>query len=343
MPAKKNRVRIPSELAAQVLFAADRACCVCRAKGKPIQIHHIDDDPSNNKFTNLAVLCLDCHDLTQIKGGFGRKLDADQVRLYRDHWIGTVAESRRSSAPEISDLEDRELELRLATSVAEINLEKEDWADLALHYAGIGNVELRDKYTEKAIASGVSDEMHCLLREEQGMPERIPADVIQREIRRLSEGPHASQAQLARLLRTLGRTQDAVRAYVNGIIEDLDDQRPFAAAFYLKEIVQSGLVEGLFIEALKEAREKGDLWWEIRALEELGWHDELRSVVRSRRGEIEEKGDPFQLRVLYRYEGDREAYADVVELIERAQQTVTDEDGTSYTVYRFDSDDDSDA
>jgi hypothetical protein len=66
---------------------------VCR-RAKPVQIHHIDDNPANNTPENLAVLCLECHRETQIRGGFDRKLDAAQVVLYRDHWLATVAKLR---------------------------------------------------------------------------------------------------------------------------------------------------------------------------------------------------------------------------------------------------------
>jgi hypothetical protein len=94
MPQKKKRVEIPKEFEAQVQFASDRTCCVCRVKGKSYQIHHIDENPANNNFRNLAVLCLECHNETQIRGGFGRKLNADQVILYRDDWLTQVAKSR---------------------------------------------------------------------------------------------------------------------------------------------------------------------------------------------------------------------------------------------------------
>lgn len=94
---KKNRISIPSEVADQVLFASDRCCCVCRNENRPVQIHHIDENPSNNSADNLAVLCTLCHDLTQLKGGFGRKLNAGQVKLYRDEWY-EIVKSRRSSS-----------------------------------------------------------------------------------------------------------------------------------------------------------------------------------------------------------------------------------------------------
>jgi hypothetical protein len=59
-----------------------------------VQVHHIDDDPSNNDPDNLAVLCFDHHRDTQITGGFDRKLSAGQIRLYRDDWLVRVARRR---------------------------------------------------------------------------------------------------------------------------------------------------------------------------------------------------------------------------------------------------------
>lgn len=59
-----------------------------------MQLHHIDEDPANHSAENLAVLCFDCHRETQIRGGFDRKLDAHQIRLYRADWLATVARLR---------------------------------------------------------------------------------------------------------------------------------------------------------------------------------------------------------------------------------------------------------
>ena len=61
----KDRVPIPPEIAAELLFASDHTCCVCRDRGRAVQIHHIDEDPANNTEENLSVLCLLCHDDTQ--------------------------------------------------------------------------------------------------------------------------------------------------------------------------------------------------------------------------------------------------------------------------------------
>src|SRR5262245_41556554 len=66
-----------------------------------VQIHHIDEDPSNNDIANLAVLCTECHNDTMIRGGFGKKLRAEEVRLYRDEWIKRVA-ARKEDADRIA-------------------------------------------------------------------------------------------------------------------------------------------------------------------------------------------------------------------------------------------------
>lgn len=97
----KKRVALDVNLAAEVLFRSDSTCCVCRERGKTTQIHHIDEDPSNGTFYNLAVLCLECHNNTQLSGGFGRKMTAPVVNKYRDEWISRV-NSRRTQADEIA-------------------------------------------------------------------------------------------------------------------------------------------------------------------------------------------------------------------------------------------------
>lgn len=99
----KKRVDIPDEIAAEVLFLSDRTCCKCTTRGKSIQIHHIDENPANNRIENLAVLCLECHNETLIKGGFGRKLDTNQIIKYRDEWYQRVKD-RKKRADEIASI-----------------------------------------------------------------------------------------------------------------------------------------------------------------------------------------------------------------------------------------------
>lgn len=99
--AKKVRTPIPDDVAAEVMFSSASTCCKCNQRGLPIEIHHIDENPSNHAIENLAVLCKICHHETQVSGGFSRKLDAPTVSRYRDDWLRRVSE-RRSRADEIA-------------------------------------------------------------------------------------------------------------------------------------------------------------------------------------------------------------------------------------------------
>lgn len=96
MAEKKTRIPIPEDLAADVLHKSDMTCCVCRIPARRVQLHHMDDDPSNNVESNLAALCLLCHDMTCLKGGFGRKLNEPLVRKYKADWE-LIVRDRRSS------------------------------------------------------------------------------------------------------------------------------------------------------------------------------------------------------------------------------------------------------
>lgn len=113
MSNQNQRVEISQDAAAEALFRSDRTCCVCRQRGKPVQLHHIDDNSSNSIGENLAVLCFDCHRETQIRGGFDRKLDASQVRLYKSDWLNRVEEKRSQERPSsVPEKIDRQRALR---------------------------------------------------------------------------------------------------------------------------------------------------------------------------------------------------------------------------------------
>lgn len=128
---KKQRREIPKELRVEVLFASDRTCCVCNVKGKPTQIHHIDDNPANNVFENLAVLCFDCHNLTQVRGGFHNKLDAEQVRRYRDEYLNRVSRMRETWWLPALDRETKGTEKAISARTAQ-NPRSETWEDSVL-------------------------------------------------------------------------------------------------------------------------------------------------------------------------------------------------------------------
>ena len=294
---KKSREAISPEVAARILFLSDRICCVCRLRGKPVQIHHIDEDPSNNSLENLSVLCFDCHRETQIRGGFDRKLDSEQIILYRNDWHKLVAQRRanREAFREISN-KGNSREIELATSIAEIYRENEEYEQLAIHYDILGNKELRDKYIELSIQKDPSDSTICFLRGIQERPDLIPDDVIERELDRYRE--NNDLLQRARFFIKFERHLEAAKDYVEGISKTLQENNVFSAAFYLKELCKEGIIEELFILALKKARDEGDLWWQVRTYQELGWRKELNEFLLRNRKQIEESEDNTLLMLL---------------------------------------------
>lgn len=77
----------------------DRLCCVCRGEAK--QIHHLNEDPSDHRESNLAALCFDCHNDTQVSGGFGRRLSQGEIRRHRDEWIERVRGRKQMGLPRL--------------------------------------------------------------------------------------------------------------------------------------------------------------------------------------------------------------------------------------------------
>jgi hypothetical protein len=292
MPQKKKRIEIPDAKQAQVQFASDRTCCVCRIKGKPFQIHHIDENPANNEFNNLAVLCLECHNETQIRGGFGRKLNADQVILYREDWLKQVAKTRAANVNRLptTNIEEQSINLELATSLAEIYREREEYELLALHYLGIGNDELRDKYIELAVQQGMDDEGVIFFRSEQDRIDLIPEEIKKRQIKKLEE--RRAWFSLGRLYRQLEEYELATQATCKGAGEAIEEGNVFTVAFHLKEMVSEGTLDYLFIDELHQSEEVGDLWWQYRCLEELEWNEEAKQFLLDHRKEIEELDEP---------------------------------------------------
>ncbi len=281
MPNKK-RIEIPRGTAAKALFLADRTCCICGDPGKPVQIHHIDEDPSNNNLENLAVLCLDHHEETQIKGGFGRRLHAETVILYRDHWKRRVAERRAALGTlNTSDTEneaDEHTKLELATSLAEIYRENHEYELLVIHYETTGNHELRDRYIDYLLQEEDQPDSTVIhYRTLQGKPELIPQEVIKRQLALYTD--REDWFGRARLQLDIKNPREAAADYVRGIGEQLQKNDVFTAAIHLKELVEKGLIRELFVLAFEEAVDKDDLHWQIRALEELGWHSELQDLI----------------------------------------------------------------
>src|SRR6266487_675808 len=102
----KARIPIPSETAASVLFRSDRTCCICRERGKPNQIHHIDEDPANNDPANLACCVSTAMRILRFEG----VLDESSTRI-RSFSIATIGMRgcRNVAIPQMASQRDTKL------------------------------------------------------------------------------------------------------------------------------------------------------------------------------------------------------------------------------------------
>lgn len=93
------RRNISQSLRSELLIANKHSCCICGRVN--VQIHHINSDPSDNRWSNLAVLCLEHHDKATAPKGLTVSLKPDEILIYKEKWekicanvAHTIARSR---------------------------------------------------------------------------------------------------------------------------------------------------------------------------------------------------------------------------------------------------------
>jgi hypothetical protein len=106
--SQKLRVPPPNDQSARLLFANRHTCCICRGPRHEVQIHHIDENPANNEWDNLAVLCLNCHGRVTGRPGFGRKFSRQEVLEYKRDWESQCAELNAQGALMQSGADDQD-------------------------------------------------------------------------------------------------------------------------------------------------------------------------------------------------------------------------------------------
>jgi hypothetical protein len=89
----KKRTRVPGDLTDRLMAANRHTCCVCHQPRHPVEKHHINGDPSDNEWNNLAVVCRNCHGLLSIKGNMGAHYTAGEVLHYKLDWEKRCAEA----------------------------------------------------------------------------------------------------------------------------------------------------------------------------------------------------------------------------------------------------------
>lgn len=96
------------------MLASRHTCCICHEPRHPVEKHHIDGDPSNNEWNNLAVVCRNCHGLVTAKGNLGAHYTPGEMLRYKLDWEERCAKAEQDQidSPVGQVTETREIEGR---------------------------------------------------------------------------------------------------------------------------------------------------------------------------------------------------------------------------------------
>lgn len=105
------RPHLPESVETLVLTRSRRRCCICFGlegdfSQKRGQIAHLDRDPANNAFENLAFLCLDHHDEYDSRTSQSKGLREKEAKVHREALYAGVARYLCSNLPAVSTSED---------------------------------------------------------------------------------------------------------------------------------------------------------------------------------------------------------------------------------------------
>lgn len=98
-----NRKPIPKETETRVLTSSKRRCALCFGlrsdlSEKKGQIAHLDQDPSNPAFDNLAWLCFDHHDAYDGRTRQSKNYTIEEIKTYRNKLYKEIAENKLNDA-----------------------------------------------------------------------------------------------------------------------------------------------------------------------------------------------------------------------------------------------------
>lgn len=95
----KKRISIPSQTQKRIYQESSSACALCREDDiATLEIHHIDEDPSNNEDENLLLVCASCH--SRITQGAISQADVDLHK--KKARFGALGNLEHQTSPQVN-------------------------------------------------------------------------------------------------------------------------------------------------------------------------------------------------------------------------------------------------
>jgi hypothetical protein len=132
--SKADRPKVPSGLEDDVLSKSARRCAMCFYLKRDFdaklqgQMHHIDENPKNNRLDNLVYLCHDHHDDCHTQRWLSKKIRPNEIKRWRKHlyeyvqagllppWLARQSEKGSAVKHKVSiEMYDRRLPIYIAT------------------------------------------------------------------------------------------------------------------------------------------------------------------------------------------------------------------------------------
>lgn len=83
----KKRTPIPPKLENRLLIESCYRCCICPEHNQNVKIHHINGDPSNNRYDNLIVICQKCHSDVHSTSTLHKNIKKRDQLIFKKQWI----------------------------------------------------------------------------------------------------------------------------------------------------------------------------------------------------------------------------------------------------------------
>lgn len=130
-----SRKPIPKETETQVLTSSRRRCALCFGlsgdlQEKKGQIAHLDQDPSNPAFDNLAWLCFNHHDAFDGRTRQSKNYTIEEVKTYRNSLYEHLASTQTSNAVKQSIDHSYDASRRIKAVREELGLKSSQFAEL---------------------------------------------------------------------------------------------------------------------------------------------------------------------------------------------------------------------
>lgn len=99
---KKKRKNISGTQRKRLLEKNAHVCCVCKKRGIGVNLHHLDENPSNNDDDNIAVLCVKEHDCHHRPNSYPSlehlNLTTEQLKGKKKSWENFVSEAKKEKS-----------------------------------------------------------------------------------------------------------------------------------------------------------------------------------------------------------------------------------------------------